>query len=146
MAEHLQLRAATAVDVPAMEALLAAEGLPTGGVAEGIAHFQVLDDGAGVIAAAGIEPHGDSVLLRSVVVAPQHRGRGLARRLTERMVQHAREQGHDAMYLLTMDADGYFADLGFARIEREDAPESIRSSEQFREQCPDSAVLMRLAV
>ena len=146
MAEHLQLRAATAFDVPAMEALLAAEGLPTGGVAEGIAHFQVLDNGEGVIAAAGIEPHGDNALLRSVVVAPQHRGRGLARRLTEGMAQHAREQGHEAVYLLTMDADGYFADLGFARIDRDDAPETIRSSEQFREQCPDTAVLMRLVL
>ena len=146
MAEHPQPRAATAADLPAMEALLTAEGLPTGGVAEGIAYFQVLDDGDGIIAAAGIEPHGASALLRSVVVAPEHRGRGLARRLTEHMVEHARERGHDALYLLTIDADGYFADLGFTRISRDQAPAAIRGCEQYREQCPDTAVLMRLAV
>ncbi len=144
--ERLHLRAATTDDLPAMVALLAAEGLPQGGIAEGITHFHVLDDGHGVIATAGIEPHGSSALLRSVVVAPIHRGRGFARRLTERMLQHARELGHDSLYLLTMDANEYFAGLGFTRVSRDEAPEEIRSCQQYREQCPDSAVLMHKAV
>ncbi len=142
----MHLRAATSDDLPAMAALLAGEGLPQGGVAEGITHFRVLDDGHGVIATAGIEAHGASVLLRSVVVAPAHRGRGLARRLIVRMLQHVRELGHDSLYLLTMDADEYFAGLGFTRVTRDEAPEEIRRCQQYREQCPDSAVLMRKAV
>jgi amino-acid N-acetyltransferase len=146
MAEHPQLRAATAADLPAMEALLAAEGLPTEGVAENIMHFQVMDHGNGVIAIAGIEPHGASALLRSVVVAPEHRDRGLARRLTEGMVRHARALGHDSLYLLTTDADRYFGGLGFTPIERDQAPDPIRNSRQYREQCPDTAVLMRLVL
>jgi N-acetylglutamate synthase-like GNAT family acetyltransferase len=146
MTEHLHMRAATSDDLPAMEALLVTEGLPTGGVAEGITHFRVLDNGDSIVAAAGIEPHGASALLRSVVVAPEHRGRGLARRLTEALVQHARELGHDSLYLLTMDADAHFAALGFVRVARDEAPEEIRTSQQYREQCPDTAVLMRLAV
>ena len=129
-----------------MVALLAAEGLPQGGVAEGITHFHVLDDGHGVIATAGIEAHGSSALLRSVVVAPANRSRGLARRLIVRMLQHVRELGHDSLYLLTMDADEYFAGLGFIRLSRDDAPEEIRRCQQYREQCPDSAVLMRKVV
>ncbi len=140
----MHLRVATSDDLPAMAALLAAEGLPQGGVAEGITHFHVLEDGQGVVATAGIEPHGRSALLRSVVVAPGHRGRGLARRLTERAVQQARELGHDALYLLTLDADEYFAGLGFSRVSRDEAPPEIRSCRQYREQCPDSAVLMRM--
>lgn len=146
MSERLHLRAATSDDLPAMVALLAAEGLPEGGVAEGITHFHVLDDGHGVVATAGIEPHGSSALLRSVVVARAHRGQGLARRLTERMVQHARGLGHDSLYLLTMDADQYFSALGFTRVSRDQAPDAIRRCEQYREQCPDSAVLMHMAV
>jgi len=146
MSEQLHLRAATRDDLPAMVALLAAEGLPEGGVTEGITHFQVLDDGHDVIATAGIEPHGSSALLRSVVVAPAYRGRGLARRLTERMAQNARALGHDSLYLLTMDADQYFSGLGFRPVSRDEAPEEIRCSRQYREQCPDSAVLMCMAV
>ena len=144
MSEDPHLRAAIGDDLPAMVALLAAEGLPREGVAEGITHFQVLADGDGVVATAGIEAHGKSALLRSVVVAPAYRGRGLACRLTERMVQLARGLGHDSLYLLTMDADAYFAGLGFTRVSRDDAPDEIRSCQQYREQCPDSAVLMRM--
>ncbi len=146
MAERVHLRAATANDLPAMAALLAAEGLPTGGVAEGIMHFRVLDNGEGVIGTAGIEPHGETALLRSVVVAPSHRGRGHARTLTERMVKHADEMGLASLYLLTTDADGYFEGLGFEHISRDQAPQAIRHSQQFREQCPDSAILMRLVI
>ena len=146
MGEHAHLRAATADDQRAVEALLAAEGLPAAGSAEGNPHFQVVDDDGEVIAAAGIESCGAAALLRSVVVAPAHRDRGLARRLTESMAKEARALGHEALYLLTTDADGYFAELGFAAVDRESAPEAIRRSREFREQCPDSAVLMHRAL
>ena len=146
MGGHMHLRAASGDDLPAMQALLAAESLPVGGVAEGIRHFQVLDDGQGIVATAGIEPLGSSALLRSVVVVPALRGRGLARQLTERMVLYARELGIGSLYLLTMDADGFFAGVGFTRVSRDQAPEEIQACRQYREQCPDSAVLMRKAV
>jgi len=142
----VRLRAATSDDLPAMQAMLAAESLPEGGVAEGIAHFQVLDDGRNIVAIAGIEPLGSSALLRSVVVAPVRRGQGLARRLTEDMAQYARVLGLDALYLLTMDADAFFAGLGFAPMSRDEAPEEVQACRQYREQCPDSAVLMRKAL
>ena len=144
--DSIHMRAATAGDLQALVALLSAEGLPDGGVSEGITHFQVLVDADEVIGAAGIEPLGASALLRSVVVAPSHRGRGLARRLTGHMVEHARGLGHDSIYLLTMDADAYFAGLGFTRVPRDEAPVEVKTCEQYREQCPDSAVLMRMTV
>jgi amino-acid N-acetyltransferase len=146
MNDDLRLRAATEEDVPAVAALLAAEGLPDDGIADGITQFLVLDDGQGVVAAAGIEPYGASALLRSVVVAPACRGRGLARRLTERMLERARALGFGSLYLLTMDADAYFAGLGFTPVSRDEAPEEIRRCQQFTELCPDTAVLMRKAV
>lgn len=146
MGEDLQLREATADDVPAIAALLAAEGLPTFECGEDGARFRVIVDGETIVAAAGIESHGVDALLRSVVVAPEHRQRGLARRLTEHLVREARDGGHRCMYLLTMDADGYFERLGFSAIDRDVAPEPIRLSDQFRSQCPDSAVLMLRAL
>ena len=146
MTESMNVRPATAADEPVMAALLAAEGLPAAGFAESSTHFQVIDESGDVVAAAGIESHGDAALLRSVVVAPSCRGRGLARRLTERMAERARELGHDALYLLTMDADGDFEGLGFAAVSRDEAPAGIRGCRQFVEQCPDSAVLMRRAL
>lgn len=146
MGQDPELRAATADDERAVEALLAAEGLPPAASAEGSTHFLVIDDGGEVIAAAGIESCGTVALLRSVVVAPTHRERGLARRLTESLVAEARAFGHEALYLLTTDAAAYFTDLDFVAVDREGAPEAIRRSREYREQCPDSAVLMRRAL
>lgn len=146
MSDALTLRDAGRGDQAAIDALLAAEGLPPVGIAEGIMHFQVLTDARGVVAVAGIEPCGSAALLRSVVVAPACRGRGLARRLTEQMVVRAEALGMDSLYLLTMDADGYFAELGFARVPREQAPKDIQRTRQYREQCPDTAVLMKRTI
>ena len=146
MGEELRLRAAGSGDIETLAALLAAEGLPPMDPAESSTHFHVIDDGQGVVAVAGIECHGPAALLRSVVVAPRQRGRGLARRLTEHMADLAGRLGHGVLYLLTMDAEAYFAGLGFTRVDRDEAPEEIRRCRQFREQCPDSAVLMRRAI
>ena len=99
-----------------------------------------------ILGAGGFERYGNYGLLRSVVVVPAWRGRGLARRLTEHTVQYARELGIGSLYLLTMDADGFFAALGFRRVSRDEAPEEIQACRQYREQCPDSAVLMRKAL
>lgn len=143
MGQHAELRAARASDERAVEALLAAEGLPPAASAAGSTHFLVIDDDGEVIAAAGIESCGSVALLRSVVVARAYRQQGLARRLTESLVVEARALGHEALYLLTTDADDYFAGLDFVAVDREGAPEAIRRSREFREQCPDSAVLMR---
>ena len=74
-------------DLPAVEALLAAERMPTDGVAENITHFQAMDNENGIIAVAGLEPHGASALLRSAVVAPEHRDqtRGLLEQVVQRL-------------------------------------------------------------
>ena len=143
MSESLQLRTAGSGDLEAIRSLLAAEGLPIEGVAESIEHFLVIDNGDGVVASAGIELHGNCALLRSVVVVPELRGRGLAGRLVERLVEHARALGSRAMYLLTIDADGYFVAHEFERIARERAPQEILDCQEFRHLCPDSAILMQ---
>ena len=58
------------------------------------------------------------------------------------MVSHARLLGVEQLYLLTTDADRYFAALGFKRIERSEAPAQIQATTQFRSLCPKSAVCM----
>ncbi|MDX1432170.1 MAG: hypothetical protein R3286_06940, partial [Gammaproteobacteria bacterium] len=60
-------RPASAPDLPAILALLAAAGLPTEGVADGLDGFCVVDLEGDVIAAGGVEAHGRAGLLRSVV-------------------------------------------------------------------------------
>jgi N-acetylglutamate synthase-like GNAT family acetyltransferase len=139
----VNLRPARPEDLNHIAALLEPAGLPRAGVAESLGHFFVLESEQGIVATAGLESYDGVGLLRSVVVAPSHRGRGLAGRLCQRVGEHARTLGHEALYLLTLDAQEFFAGHGFQRVAREEAPECIRGSQEFSELCPDSATLMR---
>ena len=93
-------------------------------------------------AAIGCERMGDTWLLRSLVVAEEHRSRGLGARLVAALEADAREQRVGEIWLLTIDADGFFGSLGYRRRERDEAPEAIRGTAEFAELCPASAVLM----
>jgi amino-acid N-acetyltransferase len=113
------------------------------GVAAWLGHFLVADSEGDVVAVAGLESYGASALLRSVAVSPEWRGSGLGRQLVDRLLTEAREQGIQDIYLLTTTAEHYFPRLGFGCITRDDVPEPVRDSVEFRDACPASATVMR---
>jgi amino-acid N-acetyltransferase len=47
------------------------------------------------------------------------------------------------IFLLTETAEDYFLKKGYEFLPREQAPESIRQSSEFRHACPASAILMQ---
>ncbi len=142
----MTVRPATAEDLPAIRELLAAAGLPLAGVASGVDGLWVVLDDGGVSATAGVEQHGRVGLLRSVVVAPERRGRGVGRTLCGALESRARAAGMERLYLLTIDAEAFFVRLGYADEPREAAPDEIAGCEEFSRLCPDSAVLMSKAL
>jgi len=137
------LRRAATADRAAVERLLERQSLPRDGVADWLDHFWLAEHEHTVVGAAGLELYGASALLRSVAVDPSWRGSGLGRLLTERALAEARAAGAHDVYLLTTTADRYFPRLGFACIERGDAPKELEASAEFSGACPASAVLMR---
>ncbi len=139
--DQIRLRSATTDDLPAIERLLVAADLPVDGVAGALPQFVVADEGAGAVGAAGLEWHGDHALLRSVVVAPEARGRGLARAMVDRLLEPAAARGA-RVYLLTTTAERYFATLGFAAVDRAAVPAEIRASPEFASICPSDATVM----
>jgi N-acetylglutamate synthase-like GNAT family acetyltransferase len=138
------LRSATSSDLSAVLRLIEAAGLPAAGVAEHLTGFVVAESGGRLEGVAGLEVHGHDGVLRSVAVDPSSRGRGLGRRLTERVLASARAAGLRRLYLLTTTAEGWFPRYGFRPIAREDASAAVRASVEFREACPASAVAMVL--
>lgn len=137
------IRAATQSDIPAIETLLLASRLPADEVKEHIANFFVTEDQEKLVGVGGLENCGEGIgLLRSLAVLDEYRKRGIARQLCEHLLAHARQSGISGLYLLTITAQGYFAKLGFAPVARDKAPEAIKNTRQFRETCPESAVLM----
>lgn len=136
------VRAARAGDLGPVLARLRAASLPEEGVAEALGGFVVAEDDGGIVGAAGVERYGRDALLRSVVVAPEWRGRGLGAALVEGALRAARDGGARAVYLLTTTAEGYFPRHGFRAIPRAEVPKAVRESVEFRSACPESAVVM----
>ncbi len=127
---------------PAIRALLARCGLPHADIGVHLQHFQVALEGEGLLGAVGAELYGPVGLLRSLAVSESARGRSLGRRLCAHMESYVKSQGVQALYLLTENAAGFFAKLGFTVIARDQAPDAIRETQEFVRLCPASAACM----
>ena len=134
---------AASADLPEIVALLAAASLPIADL-ESTSHpeFLVARRERRVIGVVGLERFGDVGLLRSLVVNPGDRGRGLGLALTRALEQHAARSGLASLVLLTETARNFFQRLGYRVIARADAPQPVQTSSEFRLLCPDSAVCM----
>src|SRR5437016_6544339 len=104
----MKIRRAKSSDLSAVESLLTASDLPTDGVRDNFSGFVVADDDGAIAGAIGLEKYGSAALLRSAVVAPDHRGTGVGRKLVEQLLERAEEAGIDELYLLTTPAEEYF--------------------------------------
>ena len=129
-------------DDPRLRALLEAADLPTDDLKDaGRMFFLVRSDGA-TIGCGGLEVTGGDVLLRSIAIDPRHRGRGLGRKIARDVLERARLGGAVRAYLLTTSAASFFETIGFARIDRADAPDAVLRTRQASSICPASAVVM----
>lgn len=128
----------------AIRAGLRRAGLPCNDLtARHLSDFIVALDPAGAVThCAGLERFGNVGLLRSVLVAPELRGRGQGARLLLEMERYAMSQGVRTLYLLTTTAGPFFERRGYGRFERERAPESLKGTAEFVSLCPSSAICM----
>jgi len=140
------LRAARAEDWPSIRKLLEARDLPVDGAEAHLPEFLVATSGASgdVIGVAGLERYGDVALVRSVAIAHAEAARGLGTALTRAVVNHAREGGLRALYLLTTTAATWFPRFGFTVVARGELPAVLNESAELRGACPTTAVAMQL--
>jgi amino-acid N-acetyltransferase len=143
MAPAHSLRASTRADDPHLRVFLEAAGLPAADVETGQQEFLLLEEGGLLIGTIGLEKSGYDGLLRSLAVAPDRRGRGLADELNDAALELARARGVRTLYLLTTTAERYAARRGFERILRAVVPPGIAALAQFRVLCPSTCVCMR---
>ncbi len=126
-------------DHPEIAALLASAGLPHEDIAPHLETFTVARDDGRMVGVLGLEVHGTDALLRSLAVAPEQRGRGLARRLYATVIGRARELGVERLFVLTTTAAAWFGLLGFNTVSRDEVPETICRTEELQTLCPASA-------
>jgi N-acetylglutamate synthase-like GNAT family acetyltransferase len=142
MTDDLSATPLAPADLPAMRAVLRRAALPADDLEEpDVTLFAFARDGE-VVGYGGLELYGDDALLRSIVVAPDRRREGVGRRIVALLLANAAGMGARRGYLLTTEAQKYFEGLGFAAVERRDAPPAIMATRQMAGLCPASAALM----
>jgi len=139
----VSLEPATPTDLDRVERLLAANDLPTADVRADAPRFYLARADDAPVGVGGLELHGDAGLLRSIVVADSHRGRGYGTAICAALEACAEQADVETLYLLTTTATDFFGNRGYAVVDRTAVPERLRSSRQFADVCPDSATCMR---
>jgi amino-acid N-acetyltransferase len=142
-----EITAAIASDRVSIVALLAAAGLPNSDLTEeSTEHFLMARDSGTLCGFVGLELYGPSALLRSLVVVPEMRGRGIGKHLCNHALTYAQEHGVKRTFLLTTTAENFFSKLGFTKWERGAVPQEIQRTSEFSSLCPDSAACMAVDI
>lgn len=141
VASEVVIESANTDDLPSIQDLLNDEVLPADAEPH-LGDFLDARHQGRVVGCIGMEIRGSDALFRSLVVAPAYRGLGLARRLYEALVEHARVRGVERAYLLTTTIESLAEAWGFRRIDRAQVPEAIQETSEFRGSSCASAVAM----
>jgi amino-acid N-acetyltransferase len=141
----MKIRPARSDDLDAIAALLAENELPTSDATRDLLRdFVVAEDAHGsVVGSVGLERFGPDALLRSLAVAGRERKAGLGSTLLAHAEDMALATGILELWLLTTTAAEFFRRAGYALDARPSAPTGIRTSTQFAQLCPSTAVCMR---
>lgn len=119
-------------------AALGAEGLP----APETGRYFSADHHGAVVGYVGLEGEGRDLLLRSLVILPDQKARGLGSRVLAAAEIVASDLGAARLHLLTTTAEPFFARNGYRAANRQTAPEAIRRTREFAGLCPSSAAYL----
>lgn len=137
------MRRATPSETNYIKNLLSKNELPHADISEKWECFYLIESGSVRVGVGGFEQYGDVALLRSIVIEDEHRGTGYGTSLCQQLLSKAQSQGISTVFLLTTTATEFFRRLGFKRVDRQTAPESIQQTSEFRDFCPSTAICMK---
>ena len=130
-------------DFEAALRLLKSAELPTSDLTDAhLHHFFYIGSATAPQGLVGVELLGPDALLRSLVVVPEYRSRGLGVRLVERAETYARARGATAVYILTTTAERFFRARGYVTASRDQAPQAISATTEFSSLCPASSAFL----
>ena len=144
MKEDLPIEAFKRGDEMGILNLLSLADLPTEDLTiDKLKHFLVArDENDVVIGAIGVELCHDIGLLRSLVVAPSYRRKGLGVQLVHALQSYAQSNAVKTLFLLTITSRDFFKRLGYQVTQRSLVPVPIAKTEEFKNICPVSAVCL----
>ena len=137
-----QILVATKGQLVEIEKLLIENNLPVDDIQNPAILFFTVSEDEELVGVIGLEKYESIALLRSLAVAEKSKGKGIGKRLVDHFLNWCLESGVSEIYLLTTTADQYFLKNGFLIVSREDVPEVIKGTSQFKGICPSSAVVL----
>ncbi|MCK5406884.1 MAG: GNAT family N-acetyltransferase [Candidatus Krumholzibacteria bacterium] len=138
-----RLRTAQEADFGTIAQMLAEADLPGEGMEGQFGNsFVVAEQEGNIVGAGGVEVYGHYGLLRSVVVDPAFRGKGLGEAIVSDRLRWSARQGLRAVYLLTTTVPEFFEKIGFTEMSRAEVPTEIQGSKEYSEICPVTATAM----
>jgi amino-acid N-acetyltransferase len=105
-------------------------------------HFVNFYRDGNLIGSGGLEFYPPSALLRSLAVVENQRGKSIGKKIVQDLLERAKQRSITKVYLLTETAHDFFVQRGFVDIQRDQVPEEIKLSSEFRSVCPVSAACM----
>jgi N-acetylglutamate synthase-like GNAT family acetyltransferase len=113
--------------------VLLSEGLPAVDILKApVRFFEACTDNGAAIGWGGLEIYGDQAVMRSVVINSVLRGTGAGKALVETLISEAKALNLKKLWLLTTNAENFFAKLGFCHAIRSEAPKEIQDCEEFK--------------
>ena len=138
------IRPATAVDFPAIHALLTSASLPVEGADAASGEYVVADLAGKVVGTLGVEKSGGTALLRSFAVQTDFRKQGIGEALVRHVLGQLKFEGISPLYILTNTAEAFAARFGFVKISREEIPAALLTGSALGTACPTSSTCMKL--
>jgi amino-acid N-acetyltransferase len=127
----------------AVVGLLKSVNLPASDLTdEHLVHFFYAGTEVDPTGLVGLELCGENALLRSLVVTPGGRSKGLGSALVTRAEGYARQHRARSIYLLTTTAEAFFKRRGYVAVLRESAPVEIKATREFSDICPASSAFL----
>ena len=132
-------------DLNKIKALLQSHGLPVNDISKSV-RFYILEKNDRFAAVGGYEKYGKNGLLRSIAVEKDFLKKGFGREIVAKLIDDAKSNGIENLFLLTESAETFFLKFGFKKADRNTAPTEIKESSEFKYVCPQSAVFMHLTI
>ncbi len=112
--------------------LLATDDLrPEGILEQGTTYWGAFDTDK-LVGVIGCEYENGCGLLRSALVDKAYRKLGIAKKLTQALLQDAAENDLEAVYLFSTEAGAYWARLGFVQVEVKEVAHKLRHTPQVK--------------
>jgi N-acetylglutamate synthase-like GNAT family acetyltransferase len=135
-------------DYPLIAELLRVTNLPLDGIESHLDNFLVIryrgksTEGEFLVGSVGLEVYGASALLRSLAVHPDLQGHGLGTQLVNEIIKMAGAKGITHLFLLTDTAADFFEKKKFIFVTRDEVPEDMKQSVEFKSLCTSSPSMM----